>query len=159
MSDTWTQLLQKPPADLVLIHELGLPNDPASIYGAEILAARQDGSLTLQWKRAQESGALSARVDPKIVRRWAELLATGGFPDFPPRQIAPGASFRIFEAQAGTQRVRAVLSRFHFEDQPPYEELCAIADSVCAQMRGRKCWADPDPARGLVRDVKPLDAP
>ncbi|MGK3995860.1 hypothetical protein [Sorangium sp. So ce1024] len=154
----WRAILRRTPGDLVLAHDLGLPDDPSSIYGRELLEARIDGSLKLTWWQAGQSGALSAKVSPAVVRRWAALLAEGNFPDFPSAELVGGASFRGFEARTNEHQARAVLSRFHFEDVPPYEELCAIADSVCAQMRGRKCWADPDPAKGQVRDVRPIGA-
>jgi hypothetical protein len=158
-SADWQAILTTPPPDLVLTHELGLPDDPSSIYGRERLEARPDGGLVLRWLQAGRSGAVAARVDPALVRRWAALLAEARFPELPPAKLVGGASFRAFEARTTTQHVRAYLSRHHFEDVPPFEELCAIADSVCAQMRGRKCWADPDPARGQVHDVRDVPDP
>lgn len=152
----WKSILLQAPSDLVLAHELGLADDPSSIYGRERLEVRAGGALTLRWWQSGKSGALAASVDPAIVKRWAASLARAKFPAFPERELAPGASFRVFEAQAAGQQARAVLSRFHFEDEPPYDELCAIADSLCAQIRGRKCYSDPDPAKGAVKDVRPL---
>jgi hypothetical protein len=149
----WRPILEKLPSDLVLVHELGLPEDPSSIYGRERLEVRIDGALSMHVSHWGKELAFGAQVDPKIVKRWAALLLKGHFPKFPDRPITPGASFRFFEASSGGAHARAALSRAELEEVKPYEELCAIADSLAAQVRGRPCHARPDPAKGAVHDV------
>lgn len=155
----WADVLKNPPDDLELIHELGLPQDPSSIYGCERLTVRMDGSLRLQWWQGPMAGEWRARVPARLARRWVGALSRAGFPAFPQRPLVPGASYRLFEAHLGAEQVRALLSRFHFEETPPYDAVCELADSLVAQIRGRPCWADPDPARGAVQDIVRVEPP
>jgi hypothetical protein len=148
----WPALLRSPPPDLSLVHELGLPHDPSSIWGRERLTVRPDGQAVLEWWQGQERAVWDAHVDPRVVRRWASLLAEGGFPEFPAAPPSGGASVRIFEAHHAGRAALAELSRFDFEEVAPFEDLCAIADSVCAAIRRRPA-PDPDPARRAVSDV------
>lgn len=153
----WSAILRDLPPELVLVHELGLPHDPSSIWGQERLSLRPDGWLRLDvWQRDQRL-AWEGRVDPALVRRWATLLARGGFPSLPAAPMSAGASFRAFEAKLGDQSTRALLSRYHFESKAPWETLCAIADSLCAQVRGRVVWVKPDPAAGALSAVRQLE--
>lgn len=150
--NAWTALLRSPPPSLALVHELGGPDDPSSIWGRERVTVRADGVALLEWSQGGRTGAVEARVEPRVVRRWAALLAEGGFPELPKAPLTPGASARFFEVHLGDRAARAPLSRFHYEDEPPFEELCGIADTVAAVLRGRP--GPEDPVRRAVRDVR-----
>lgn len=151
----WTAPLRAPPAGLALVHELGGPDDPSSVFGRERLTVRPDGAVVLEWDQAGRSGAWDARVPPKLVARWAALLVKGGFPDLPTAPPGPGASARFFEAHLDDRHVRVPLPRFEYEDTPPFDELCALADGIVAAIRGRRSPHTPDPARGAVTGVRP----
>ncbi|MCB9741704.1 MAG: hypothetical protein H6741_02250 [Alphaproteobacteria bacterium] len=158
MSDTptWTAALRAPPIDLVWVHVAGHPNAPDDPFGQEVLSLRPDGSMLLQWHQRGVKAAWSARVPPELVARVLEATAEGDFPAFPMMMLPPGAGgSRTLRVRAGGQQAEAILAE-PLEKQPHFGLIARIADSLCAQVRGRKFWGE-DPAKHAVTHIIPVE--
>ncbi|MCA9563494.1 MAG: hypothetical protein KC561_08390, partial [Myxococcales bacterium] len=154
MSDdfSWTEVLRTPPSDLIWLHGVGHPNAPDDPFGAEWLSLTPEGKVKLEWEQRGERAVWTARVPQALVQTLLDATADAGFPDIPLEMLVAGpGGHRTLTVSLGDRKAGATVGS-HLEKQPAFGLIARIADSLCAQIRGRQVYGD-DPAAGAISDV------
>lgn len=150
----WTALLQNPPAELVVIYDVG-DEDGFHPDGRTLLTVRADRSVDLDNPTHGHRFQWSARLTTSAWDDLRAALRNAGFPTAPPSpaMVPPDETFRVLSVRSGKNIATVTIPWHEVAKLPLWKPVFEILDSTVAQTSQGKRTSYPDRRPGVVSDV------